>query len=216
MDKAMFKIDFIVFIDGLFIEFSENFYIKIGEERNYNTEILKDLPEIILADGKHYYEKGNYLKATKREFSYLQLVDRNEPEQIRCMDLFNSQIGLLNKLRADLDTVVLMLEQKFKACPMKQVKQALQCIKQYMMTVGDIQFDGPDISTEIDACFKMKKKDEIKKHVIPMSEYLMSVVNSVAKEFLDKNPSIKVLLEKPAKVKKEKVEKIKKVKKTKN
>ena len=34
MDKAMFKIDFIVFIDGLFIEFSENFYIKIGEERN--------------------------------------------------------------------------------------------------------------------------------------------------------------------------------------
>ena len=63
----MFKIDFIVFIDGLFIEFLEIFLIKIGEERNYNTEILKDLPDIILADGKHYYEKGNYLKATKRE-----------------------------------------------------------------------------------------------------------------------------------------------------
>ena len=61
----------------------------------------------------------------------------------------------------------------------------------------------------------MKKKDEIKKHVISMSEYLMSVVNSVAKEFLDKNPSIKVLLEKTAKIKKEKVEKIKKEKKTK-
>ena len=197
MDKSIMKIDFIVLVDGLFIEFSENFYFHIGGEYNYDRDAIQTLPETILEDGRHYYnDKKVYLKAMKRVFSYLQLKKQNEALQIKLLDFFNSQVGLLNKLRADLDTIVILMDQKFKAVPVQHIKVALQQIKQSAMTIGDIAFNGKDLAFDIDKIYDMESKPHIKVEVEKLSESLMDAVNDVAKEFIDKNSAVLKLLKK--------------------
>jgi hypothetical protein len=117
--KTTIKIDVVALIDGLFTEFSENYFFKIGE--NGGNFFPHDIDkEHILNQLKHSYDEymyveQNYLKALKRIFAYKELKNKKKykSQLIKLMDFFNSNIGLINKIRSELDIILVLLENKY-------------------------------------------------------------------------------------------------------
>ena len=101
---------------------------------------------------------------------------------------------MINKCKADMQTMIILIDQKFRPAPIKQIQTALQLIKQQLMNIGDVKIQGEKTVLEIDAVFKMKSKLMIRKHLESMSDYLLDVVNSIASDFVAANATVKKLL----------------------
>lgn len=116
--KTTIKLDLVALIDGLYTEFSENYYFKIGE--NGGNFFLHDIDkEHLLNELKHSYDEymyveQNYLKALKRTFAYKELKNKKKykSQLLKLMNYFNSYIGLLNKIRSELDIILVLIENK--------------------------------------------------------------------------------------------------------
>jgi hypothetical protein len=140
LQKTMMKIDLVSIVDGIMTEFSENYYLKIGDESNFfkhDTEKDHLLNEI----KKSYYEykdvKQNYYKALKRVFSYKLLLDREKykKELETMLNFFNSEVGLMNKIKSELETMEIMKEQKFKPVPKEDYNNNIIKIMEQLSTL---------------------------------------------------------------------------------
>lgn len=189
MDKAIFKLDFVVFINGLFLEFSENYYITMGDEMNFDESKAKPeaIAESLMKESRELYKEGKYLKSVKRLFASLRQVGENpDGMQERILHIINSQVGLLNKCKADLETISIMLSQTFKKVPINTIRQSLQTIKQNFMTIGEIDFRGEECAKEIDALCKPNViKKQMNTAITKMAEYFGDVANSTIKNGKD-------------------------------
>jgi hypothetical protein len=174
LEKTTMKLDMVVLVDGLFTEYTENYYIKIGNERNYNPEdhTPKKLAEALIESGKEEYNDRNYFKALKRIYSYLTLLNKNPALQQKLFELFNTQLGLIYKCKSNLDTVITVMEQTFKPVNLEDIKHDLQIIIQILWNISDYELDGKMISK-----LYAKTKPEIKKALPIVIEYLKEVVN---------------------------------------
>jgi len=132
------KIDIISLIDGVFVDFSENLYFKFGKGNNaitnYNVSDLTK-PKILASIKSDFFDKikdGKYLKALKRKFAYYKLLDTDKYKPLldELVDFFNSEVGIVGKSYADIETIVLILETNFKKVNINDVKNNLQNIKQ--------------------------------------------------------------------------------------
>lgn len=123
IQKSTIKLDIIALIDGVFTEFSENYYIKLGDDSNFKeSEMTKDkILNSLKESFKEEYKEKNYLKALKRSFAY-KLLDNPKKyynELKKMINYFNSKVGIINKARADLDILILILDNEFRK-PNKQ------------------------------------------------------------------------------------------------
>jgi len=92
----MVKLDYIIFIDGLFREVSIIYNFKKTDTKEIEKTLNQDLTELI--------NEGNYYKALKRVFSLLKNDEANKPVLVKLSKIFNSNIGFvyqrLNNLKA--------------------------------------------------------------------------------------------------------------------
>lgn len=160
---VMCKLDIIAIIDNKITEFS-NIYIFNNPKKNDELkELEKDYFELI--------KEGNYFKALKRLFSIFSL--KNQKSKIsKLLKYFNSDIGIINKCRSDLDILLLLLtEQTFRKVPLNIVKHNLQLIK-YKLSSVEIS-----LSDKIDEICNMKNKNEIINAITLIRDYLYDYVN---------------------------------------
>jgi hypothetical protein len=107
--KTLTRLTYITPIDGMFMQFEELYYIKIGNITNFDDSshpiqnVLKSLKDDVIKK----LNAGNYYKAIKRSFSWYALADPKKYHNIlkHQLDFFNSEAGLLNKIRSDLNIV---------------------------------------------------------------------------------------------------------------
>ena len=102
--KSTIKMDILALIGGLFHEFSENYYIKIGTHTNYPKLTTKDIIDSLTQDMNEKRQEGNYFKALKRKYQILKLTPHTQKAQAKLRELFNSPIGLLNSYVSDTKT----------------------------------------------------------------------------------------------------------------
>ena len=168
-DNTLIKLDYAVKLGNSFFENSIIFYTK------YQTESTKKEVENELEEEITEYSKDNSMKSLKRLFSLLKLQNKNKPLQNKLITFFNSDVGLANKIKNDLELLELIIS-KHKLS-LEEIIETTQMIKERLSTIAWIN------PNEFNKINKSNYKQIIKKEI----EYIRSRINPIAKAFLRNN-----------------------------
>ena len=129
--KSIMKLDVIALVDGIYRDITEVYFIKLGDSANFlqhdltkghvRAELERSYDTLVRVD-------NNYFKALRRLYSLDKLEGRKKEQKV-LVEFFNSPVGILNKARSDLDTLILVLSQpKFRDRDLKALDRNLQLI----------------------------------------------------------------------------------------
>jgi hypothetical protein len=168
MMKSTIKLDEIYLLNGSFVDITDNYYLNLNGHENSPKPTKKEMIAGIKADAKELIKEGNYYKALKREFLL-------KPTQ-KLVKYFNSEMGILNKARSDLDILLILNEQTFRKPKISDLNGDIQIIKQ------DLSYTQVDFSPELDkaTATNTKKKFEL---IQQIRDKLFKLVNQDASKF---------------------------------
>ena len=174
--KGMIKCDVVALVGGRFTELSEVYNITLSGKSNmdYSKEaVIAD----ILKEYKEHVHNNNYMKALKRLFSIMKLTNPNNKQLDVIMGYFNSPIGLLYRAKADLETILLILN--YNKFSIDDVKNSLQVLKEQVSAFG--------VDNNIEKISSMRTKSEMKIPLIKQINKMKEFINRDAKAFLLRN-----------------------------
>ena len=189
--KTTVKLDVVALIDGIFTEFSENYYFKFGKDEGnfFAHDIDKEhlLNELKHSYDEYMYAEKNYLKALKRIFAYKNLKNKKKykAQLEKMFNYFNSPIGLVNKIRSELDIILVVLENEynFRTPKKKDILYNLEVMKKKLNSENYTQFDD-----EIDTI--INSKSDLKNKIEDLRNQLFNFVNKDALDFISKNKNL--------------------------
>ena len=112
--KSRIKLDIIAIDkDHNITEYSDIYIIRIGEFSLTENVNIEDIKNSILNDFYSYANANKYFKALKRLYSYAKLINAKKLQN-DLVSIFNSSLGEDYKTMSDLNTLLMLLEQKFK------------------------------------------------------------------------------------------------------
>jgi hypothetical protein len=166
LQKSTIKLDEIYLLNGSFVDITDNYYFTLGDHQNFPTPTRKEIIDSIRADYKELVKEGNYYKALKREYSI-------KPTK-KLTDYFNSEIGILNKAKSDLNVLLVLRDQTFRKPTMSDLNGDIQIIKQ------DLSYTQVNFSEALDkaTATNTKKKYKIIETIV---DKLSNIVNQDAK-----------------------------------
>lgn len=181
--KSTIKIDVITFVNGTFIEISENYYIKLGDISNFDTNTLneKEIIQSMKESEKDEINDDNYNKALKRQFSWRYAKNKDDRKLMKLIDFFNSSVGILNKVRSDLDVLLLLIEKKISSVNMSQLLSAIDVIK-FQCSYNTID----DFTNDFLKIEKIKSRIKLFNALTVLRNKIYNVVNEYSKKFYKK------------------------------
>ena len=93
--KSTIKIDIIALVNGIFTEFSINYYLVFFNGFSTMPITGNKLSDIFIMEFQKYLKLKKYFKALKRLYSYFKAM-KNKPYQKKLLQFFNSDVGRLN------------------------------------------------------------------------------------------------------------------------
>ena len=157
--------DVVTLLNGRFIEITEvyNIYIDGSSNADYTKEkVRKELND----DMKEQIKDGNYMKALKRKYSLLNLDNNNKAVREKLIDYFNSPIGLLNRSKSDLETMLTVIQSK--KFDIDEIRNSLQMLKEIISAYP--------VENNIEQISLLKKKEKMKvplyKQILRLKEYI--------------------------------------------
>jgi len=162
---ATIKLDFVILVDNKVTEVTTNFFI--GQEPPGSLEHAVN--ETI--------KEGMYFKALKRIFSLKQQQGKSVK---RLINYFNSDVGLLNKVKSDILTLISLIEQKFKKIDMDIIRHNIQLIKYELSGYAKL-----NMSSVFDDMMSLNKTDLVKK-LTKTADIILEEVNTDAKKHFKK------------------------------
>ena len=174
--KSMIKMDIVVLLNSRFIEITEvyNIYIDGSSNVDYSKEnIMKEL----IDDMNEQIKEGNYMKSLKRRYSVLKLENKNIEVKKNLIDYFNSPIGLLNRSKSDLETLLIVIESpKFD---IDEIRNSLQLLKESISAFP--------VENNLEEISKLKTKDKMKvpiyKQILRLKEFINKHAQNMFKRF---------------------------------
>jgi hypothetical protein len=123
----MIKMDIVTHLNGRFIMITEVYNIFFDGESNsdYSKENIK---HELMHDMIEQIEEGNYMKALKRRYSLLNLENKNKALREKLIDYFNSPVGLLNRSKSDLETMLTVIQSP--KYDIDEIRNSLQMLKE--------------------------------------------------------------------------------------
>ena len=182
--ESTIKLDVIALVNGIFSEYSENYYISIEGQKNYKEQTKDDVAYSIKSDIELYHREKNDFKALKRIFALLRLTKQNKSLFNKLQKYFNSIVGYLYANVSEFGVIELVLDFPVN---MQDVYNNLQIIKQNISHV-DLQ-EG--MSALIDKLCEIKKKDILKKKIGELIKTLKEVIQRHTVQFINANRSIR-------------------------
>jgi hypothetical protein len=166
--KSMIKMDVVTLLNGRFIEITEvyNIYIDGSSNADYTKENVR---HELMHDMQEQIKEGNYMKALKRRYSLLNLDNKNKAEREKLIDYFNSPIGLLNRSKSDLETMLTVIQSK--KFDIDEIRNSLQMIKE--------QISAFPVENNLEMISKLKNKQNMK---VPIYKQILRL-----KEFINKH-----------------------------
>jgi hypothetical protein len=167
--KSIIKMDIVTLLNGRFIEITEVYNIYIDGESNSDYSI-DNVRKELTDDMNEQIKEGNIMKALKRQYSLLNLDNKDKAVREKMVDYFNSPIGLLNRSKSDLETLLIVIESpKFD---IDEIRNSLQMLKE-IISAFPIQNDLEMISM-------MKTKDKMKVPIYKQINRLKMYINKHA------------------------------------
>jgi hypothetical protein len=109
------------------------------------------------------------MKALKRKYSLLNLDNKDKAVRDKLIDYFNSPIGLLNRCKSDLETLLLVIQSpKFD---IDEIGNSLQLLKEIISAFP--------VENNLEEISKLKTKDKMK---VPIYKQILRL-----KEFINKH-----------------------------
>jgi hypothetical protein len=181
LDNTVIKLDCILHYNySIFMEISEIYVFKV---KNYTSQssTAEQIHQGITNDYKKIMHEGKIYKALKRLFS----IYKFKKDLGKCKELikfFNSNIGLLNKIKNDLEIYVIVLE-KIPKIKIDEIKFGLQTLKSQLANI--YQFDIPNsYLTEFDDMSKIDNKTKLIKNINLMIDKLNKILQKVAENWV--------------------------------
>jgi hypothetical protein len=175
--KSTIKLDIIAKIDNIFIEFSNNYYLYYKKDKKATYDLDYDEYQnrvSFISDYMDYRKENNVYKALKRMYSYYTLT--NEKDKLNELQkLFNSDLGKIYKIKSNLQTLLLLLEQTFRKPNLDDVKYNIEIIKK----------DIPK-NIKISNIENMNKK-KLTKTIESLIKKLNEIINSESIKWINKN-----------------------------
>ena len=173
--KSIIKMDIVTLLNGRFIEITEvyNIYIDGKSNSDYSIDnVRKELTD----DMKKMIKEGNLMKALKRKYSILNLDNKDKMIREKLIDYFNSPIGLLNRCKSDLETLLIVIESpKFD---IDEIRNSLQLLKESISAFP--------VENNLEMISMMKTKDKMKVPIYKMINILKMYINKHAKNMFNR------------------------------
>jgi len=191
--KSTIKMDVTALIDGVFIEFSDNYYLTLKDFNTF-TAVSKSHEDILYSlqhEAEVKYHHGDYWKAMKRIFAYMKSKGGYIPKVKQLVRYFNSTTGLLSKNRSELDIIALIITNKFRKPRVEDVVNNLVLVRQELAKIHGFKLN--EVEAELDRISKMP----LAKMSKPLEDVIAKVkgmVNADAKLWLDKHNDITALI----------------------
>ena len=186
--KSVIKLD-VIYIDNEYrlYEISQNYYIKIGDNKNYNDILVDDILRDLLINFRTlFYDEKKYYKSLKRLYSYYKLKD-NKLKMKKLQSLFNSELGIDNKLSSDLKTIILLIDNKFRKVKKDLIYNNIKLLislknnKKYEIYLKNLikNFNNLNIS-------------DIKNEIQKIIDVIDNDINNKTLEYINKNNILKI------------------------
>jgi hypothetical protein len=174
--KSIIKMDIVTLQNGRFIEISEVYNIYIDGESNSDYSI-ENIRKELIDDMNEQIKEGNIMKALKRKYSLLNLDNKDKMIREKLIDYFNSPIGLLNRCKSDLETLLIVIESpKFD---IDEIRNSLQMLKEIISAFP--------VENNLEEISKLKTKDKMKvpiyKQILRLKEFINKHAQNMFKRF---------------------------------
>jgi len=186
--KSTLKLDIIALVEGRFVEFSDNYFIKLDKDSNFFPHDMEK--GHLLNSIKHDYSfqmfsAGNVFKALKRAFAYykLEAEGKNESKLDRLLTFFNSETGLLYKIQSELETIQAVLEQTFRKPKLEQIHTNLKLVLEQLR-------GQPTLRSLIEAGLKQRTPKSISQYLEKASDVLFDEINKSSLRFVSQNKNL--------------------------
>jgi len=158
--KSTIKLDLVLETNDKFIEFSENYYFDLDNNKSYQQKTNEEIITSLKGDVLYYnHTKNNKLKALKRLYSLFKLTNNKKQVDVIKKFLNLKMIGSKYKLKSDLEVILLMIEQKFKKVKINKIKQILEKLNTNISKYKTLKTIKKKIEIEIE---KLKRYLNIK------------------------------------------------------
>ena len=152
-----------------------------------NNTTSEQIHQNILNDYKKFMHEKKIYKALKRLFS----IYKYKKDLGKCKELikfFNSNEGLLNKVKNDLEIYVIVLE-KIPKIKISEIQFGLQNLKGQLANI--FQFDIPNsYLAEFDDMSKIDNKSKLIKKINLMVIKLNTILQRIAKKWINHHKNI--------------------------
>ncbi len=108
--KSTIKVDIVYFLNGRFVEITDNYYFNIAGNKNYKETTKNDIIDSISESYNEYIEQKKYFKLLKRLYAIIRLKDPDNKKLDLLLNYFNSDIGLLYRVTTEIETLILLIE----------------------------------------------------------------------------------------------------------
>lgn len=193
--KSTVKIDVVAYIDKAFTEFSNNYYLTIhsnGKVYTTFTSSKMHLPTLIselTADAQKNYIEKLYFKFLRRVYSILRLKGENIPAQDLLISYFNSNVGILNKIRNDLEAILRLVEEGDNPPSISQIKNAIETNLQTLLKVDNI-FLIESVREWLTTAGKQTSISSISKILRIVVDYLQKKIDYQTEIFITENKNV--------------------------
>ena len=172
--------DIVTLLKGRFIEITEVYNIFIDGESNFDYSLDKVRKELT-DDMNQQIKEGNIMKALKRKYSLLNLDNKDKMIREKFIDYFNSPIGLLNRCKSDLETLLIVIESpKFD---IDEIRNSLQLLKESISAFP--------VENNLEEISKLKTnklmKVPIYKQILRLKVYINKHALNIFRQFFLKN-----------------------------
>jgi hypothetical protein len=191
--NGLFKIDVIGFIDNRFIEFTIIYDLRDNNNKRINN-FMVNIEENLKENINIFIEEGKNFKALKRYFSLLKYRYANnkkyktkeiEETLLKLIDFFNSEVGLLNQIIGDIDTILYLYEND-EDIPENKMEKS---INSFILRLSSIYKNSLFLKSEkliLNELRNMIKNTKtIEPTLIKIKDKLKTIINLSSKKFVD-------------------------------
>ena len=175
--EGIIKIEIIAYMDGVFMPYSDVFEIYNNGKGLNQEKVTIDNVESLEKDIEKYKKENNLMKVFKRMFIIAD-VEKNVKRRDQFIQIFESDIGKLYKIKSDLGNMKSVLEIYKDKITLERCQNELQKLKETMANQTTYHFPLK-IYRKFDVASKKKSSKSMSKDIEFLENNLLKVVNKL-------------------------------------
>lgn len=175
--KSIIKMDIIALVNGIFTEFSNNYYFTFPDGFSTMPVQGNKLVDVMFMEFQNKMKDKKYFKALKRLYSFFKL-NKNKKMQDNLIHFFNSDVGKLNYQINGLQIMEEVIGNSFRRVKKSDIVHNLLVIKNHLPV---------EYHKLIDRILRQSTLPLMKTEITNAIDHLNDVVNEQTRKFIDNN-----------------------------